>query len=361
MVAQKYPMITYSKFNFSTRPPDWSPVASNAAEADTINKAKEFIKEAKEASPITELQKLSDWQLEVMESPVPVILDCYAEWCAPCKTLDPRLTEKVLSYQEGQLKLVKLNIDSFPQLSTGLSIKQIPAVFLIFKGNVVDMFQGLPDDKTFDEFFQTALLLNSMATDQNIMEDVMSKVKQMITDDDFAQAETVLADSYQLEEWRSKYGTQMIIGLAYCRLFKQDEVRKDTANIRASLENLTEQKIMDCEEFYQDLAYKIDNELERLELIQLPDDREQELRQQIAANESNNQMPNLDDLFDLATHLHGKNRMEEAIELLLEIIAIDRNWNKRAAQTKLTDIFKQLGATTEIVKEGRKKLSKLLF
>lgn len=69
------------------------------------------------------------------------------------------------------------------------------------------MFQGVPDDKTFDEFFNTALLLNSMATDQNIMEDVMAKVKQMITDDDFASAETVLADSYQLEEWRSKYGT----------------------------------------------------------------------------------------------------------------------------------------------------------
>jgi thioredoxin-like negative regulator of GroEL len=222
MVAQRYPMFIGTKFNFSTRPPDWSPVASDAAEADTINHAKEFIKGAKEASPITELQKLSDWQPEVMESPVPVILDCYADWCAPCKTLEPRLREKVLSYKEGQLKLVKLNIDNFPQLSTGLNIKQIPAVFLIFKGNVVDMFQGLPEDKIFDEFFNTALLLNSMATDQNIMEDVMAKVKQMITDSDLAQAEVVLADSYQLEEWRSKYGTQMMIGLAYCRLFKTE-------------------------------------------------------------------------------------------------------------------------------------------
>ena len=54
-------MITDSKINFSTRPSDWSPVASDAAEADTINNAKEFIKGAREASPITELQKLSDW------------------------------------------------------------------------------------------------------------------------------------------------------------------------------------------------------------------------------------------------------------------------------------------------------------
>ena len=116
MVPHKFPVVIYHqpKFNFSTRPPDWSPVASDAAEADTINKAKEFIKGAKEASPISELQKLSDWQPEVMESTIPVILDCYAEWCAPCKTLDPRLTERVLSYKEGQLKLVKLNIDNFP-------------------------------------------------------------------------------------------------------------------------------------------------------------------------------------------------------------------------------------------------------
>ena len=200
-----------------------------------------------------------------------------------------------------------------------------------------------------------------MATDQNVMEDVMGKVKQMIKDDDLEQAERVLADSFQLEEWKNRYQTQMILGMAYCRLFKKEDGPKNTASIRASLENLTEQKIMDCEEFYQEMAHQIDTELQRLELVQLPDEREHELRDRIEADEKANQMPNLQDLFDLALHLEAKNRMEEAIDLLLEIIAIDRNWNERAAQTKVTDIFKQLGATTEIVKQGRKKLSKLLF
>ena len=49
----------------------------------------------------------------------------------------------------------------------------------------------------------------------------------------------------------------MILGMAYCRLFKKEEDNKpkNTASIRASLENLTEQKIMDCEDFYQELAH----------------------------------------------------------------------------------------------------------
>ena len=64
---------------------------------------------------------------------------------------------------------------------------------------------------------------------------------------------------------------------------------------------------------------------------------------------------------DLAVHLHAKNRMEESIDLLLDSIAIDRNWNKRAAQNLLTDIFKQLGSSSELVAKGRKKLGKLLF
>jgi len=71
--------------------------------------------------------------------------------------------------------------------------------------------------------------------------------------------------------------------------------------------------------------------------------------------------PDLQDMFDLANHLIDKNRLEESIDILLDIVAIDRNWNSRAAQTKVTDVFKKLGSTNEVVKEGRKKLGKLLF
>jgi len=71
------------------------------------------------------------------ETSVPVILDCYADWCAPCKKLEPVLKERVKAV-EGKLKLVKLNIDSFPKLSSGLNIRSIPTVLLIYRGRLVD-------------------------------------------------------------------------------------------------------------------------------------------------------------------------------------------------------------------------------
>ena len=71
------------------------------------------MKQAKEFVPIRELKALSEWQSVVMESEIPVILDCYAEWCAPCKKLEPILKEKVLE-QNNKLLMVKLNIEDFP-------------------------------------------------------------------------------------------------------------------------------------------------------------------------------------------------------------------------------------------------------
>ena len=188
----------------------------------------------------------------------------------------------------------------------------------------------MPNDQKFNEFFDTALLLNNMQTNTDIMLDVFAKVEQMIKDKDLDKAEVVLADSYHLEEWRNAYGTQMTIGLAYCRLFKEESKRKDTANIRASLEVLTEQKIMDCSEFYQQMAFDVDNELERLELVQEPDDEEIQLQARVDEGEKNRD-PDLQAMYDLACHQIAKNRLEESVDLLLDIIAIDRNWNKRAA------------------------------
>ena len=69
----------------------------------------------------------------------------------------------------------------------------------------------------------------------------------------------------------------------------------------------------------------------------------------------------MDDLYEISQHLIGKNRLEESVNILLDMVAIDRNWKDRAAQKLLTDVFKKLGSTNEIAMQGRKKLSKLLF
>ena len=66
-------------------------------------------------------------------------------------------------------------------------------------------------------------------------------------------------------------------------------------------------------------------------------------------------------MFQLAEHLIAKNRSEEAVDILLDIVAIDRNWQDRKAQKLVTDVFKKLGSANEVTIKGRKKLSKILF
>jgi len=115
-----------------------------------------------------------------------------------------------------------------------------------------------------DEFFKTALLLERVQTDERIMDDVMAKVEGLILVKDWEAASRVLGDSYQLEAWREKYGTHMLIALAYCKVFG-GEGEKDTIAIRASLGSLSEEKVLDLPPFYQKLALEMDAELQRLE------------------------------------------------------------------------------------------------
>ena len=91
--VRRLPIVVYPRFRFSTIPDQGG--ADTVAES--MKDAKQFMQEAKELNPIYELGTLAEWQPEVMEWSTPVILDCYAEWCAPCKKLEPILKEKVLA------------------------------------------------------------------------------------------------------------------------------------------------------------------------------------------------------------------------------------------------------------------------
>lgn len=70
------------------------------------------------------------------------------------------MLEELTVNHEGKFKLVKLNIDDLPQLSQGLKITKIPAVFLINKGTIIDTFTGVPSEKVLEEFIYTALAVD---------------------------------------------------------------------------------------------------------------------------------------------------------------------------------------------------------
>jgi len=107
---------------------------------------------------------------------------------------------------------------------------------------------------------------------------------------------------------------------------------------------------------------KIDTELQRLELVSEPDSVELELRDKVQKfRDTPSEKPDLDVFYELASHCIDKNRPEESIDFLLEIIAIDRNWEQGKAHKLLTTLLKKLGSNNEVAKKARKTLSKLLF
>ncbi|MDE3082111.1 MAG: thioredoxin [Acidobacteriota bacterium] len=82
---------------------------------------------------------------------VPVVVDLWAAWCSPCKTLTPIL-EKVVAEMGGAVDLAKVDVDANPQVARAFAVQSIPSVFALKDGQVVDSFVGALPEKAVREF-----------------------------------------------------------------------------------------------------------------------------------------------------------------------------------------------------------------
>ena len=101
---------------------------------------------------------VEDIQKLVIESPVPVLLDIYADWCAPCKQLTPAL-EQIVINAGGALRLCKVNTDQQRQISGALEVKALPTIFGVKDGKILNSFQGMPRDEQMLRNFLMGLLV----------------------------------------------------------------------------------------------------------------------------------------------------------------------------------------------------------
>jgi thioredoxin 1 len=108
------------------------------------------------ASPKIFTLTQENFAAEVVQSPLPVLVDFWAEWCGPCKMIAPILDELADEY-EGRVRIGKVNIDEHPGVATEYGIRAIPTLLLFNKGQVADQIVGLRSKRDLKASFERVL------------------------------------------------------------------------------------------------------------------------------------------------------------------------------------------------------------
>lgn len=83
----------------------------------------------------------ASFENDVIAADIPVVVDFWAEWCGPCKMIAPAL-EEISSEMDGQVKIVKLNIDENPEIAAQYGVRSIPTLFMFKGGQIADQMIG---------------------------------------------------------------------------------------------------------------------------------------------------------------------------------------------------------------------------
>jgi putative thioredoxin len=265
----------------------------------------------------------------------PVLVDFWAPWCGPCKQLTP-VIEKAVKAAGGKVKLVKMNIDEHPQISGQLGIQSIPAVIAFQRGQPVDGFMGALPESQVKGFIERLVGPVGPSAAEDLLKEAEAAAA---AGDATGAAELYAAVLAQEPENANAIGA---LAKLHLDLGDLDGAKRFLAMAPAGKEN--------------DPA--IVGARAAIELAEqaAPLGDTGELQQRVAANPRDHQAR-----FDLALALNARNKREEAVDQLVEIVRRDRNWNDDAARKQLVQFFEAWGPMDDMTVAGRRKLSSVLF
>ena len=96
-----------------------------------------------------------NFELEVLGSDIPVVVDFWAPWCGPCRAVGPVLEELGKEY-DGRVKVVKVNVDEQPDLAQAFSVRSIPTIVALHDGEIIDVQVGAGGRGHLEKLFETA-------------------------------------------------------------------------------------------------------------------------------------------------------------------------------------------------------------
>ena len=295
-----------------------------------MNSSKDLIKDTSDSGFVTDVIEES--------KDVPIIVDFWAPWCGPCKTLTPILEKLVHSFK-GKVKLVKINIDENQAIAGQLRVQSIPAVYAFFEGKPLDGFMGAQPETKIKEFISEVIVKSGGDTKSsldNLIQDADQKLEAGLIDE----AETIFLKIIDTDDKTF----EAYAGLIKCKISNHNFIEAKTLleSVPAEIKNNPIFEKLGAE---IELSKNLSN-VRSVNIIQ---------------SELDNDPQNLNILFELALSKISFKDYDSAILDLLRIFKEDATWEDGKAKDQLLQLFESLGHDNPIVLKGRRKLSSIVF
>jgi putative thioredoxin len=294
--------------------------------ADPTTLPDDLIKEGSDASFMADVVEASKTQ--------PVLVDFWATWCGPCRQLTPAL-EKAVRAAGGAVKLVKIDVDKNPAYAGQLRVQSIPTVYAFVNGQPIDGFQGAVPDSQLKSFIEKLTGGESANSD---VEQLMALGEESLSLNDLGGAAQAFAQLLTLEP--AHEGAIAGMARVYLADGDVDQARQTIAMAPPESKDPAVQSVR-----------------AQLALASAaPAGASAELEAQVAADPNDHQAR-----YDLSLAQAAAGDLKGAVDSLLKIVAADREWNEQAARKQLLTVFEAAGASSEVARDGRRRLSSLLF
>lgn len=285
-----------------------------------------------------------------------VVLDAHADWCQPCKQLEPILIKSVGALGSAAV-LKKVDVDANPQLSQMLQIQSLPTVMAVHGGRVVDTFTGARSAAQVDEWLKGVVAkvphVQAQAAAAPTLEGTIETITKMLDPQASAEALEQIAEACRSivtnDAWKDQGSGEAKAGLALACLYQghTGEAQDLVANIRSSHKDKLERPLVKRALAEVDLhdPNSATEGMDAEQIRALADASPEDLSLRIALSKL---------LFKQGEH-------KSAIDEALHVVRVDKEWDEAAGRHLLLSYFDVLGEESPLTRSGKRRMANYVF
>ncbi|MGQ9426330.1 thioredoxin [Gilvimarinus sp. F26214L] len=280
---------------------------------------------------IVDIDQSNAQQMLIEESQQrPVLVDFWADWCGPCKSLMPVL-EKLAQEYAGQFLLARVNADEQQMIASQFGVRSLPTVVLMKDGQPVDGFMGAQPETAVREFLEKHL--------PKPWDSMLEQGRALLAEGNHTEALGVLRQAHQQSGERSDIG--ILLAQVYLELNRTNEAEAIIGKI----------PMVDQDAAYEQVKAQLELKRQAAKSPEL-----EALEKKLQAEPEN-----LDAAYQLAVLYNQDGHHREALELLYAILQKNLNFQDGAAKKSMMDMIASLGKGDPLAVEYQRKVYTLLY